>query len=1054
MRYPTGNTFEAIHYLYEDANDPALLTGIVDANGQRYASWVYDVEGRVIRSWHGGGGSNIDKVSLSYGDGETLVTLPLGNIVTYSYDIAYGRAKLTSSDQACSGCGGGNIQTRAYDTNGYPDRHIDFNGRVTDYDYNAKGRKIREVEAQGTVLERTMEQDWHDTFNLLVERRAYDASGSLIHKVLWAHNTRGQPLARTEIDPTTGTSRTTTTTYCEQSDVNAGSCPLAGLVTSVDGPRPNVNDVTTYGYYMASHAGCGGAGDCAYRKGDLRTIANGLGQVTEVLEYDGSGRSTRIKDANGVITGLEYDDRGRLIRRTVAVGLPEEAATYFDYDAVGQLIRIKLPDGSWIDYEYDSAHRLTGVEDAGGNRLEYTLDAAGNRIADRVFGPADALFQERTREYDKLSRLVAEINGTNDRTEHGYDDVGNRTDTKDAATNTTAYAYDALDRLVTVTDALNGNTSYEYDALDNLTQVTDPRGVVTSYDNNAFGDIVAEHSPDAGTTTYTYDAAGNRLTKIDARGVTATYSYDALNRLTKVDYPGTDQDVLYTYDQGSYGKGRLTSFSDASGTTSFTYGPRGNVLARTQTNGGNSFTVQYEYDLADNVVAMVYPSGLRIDLSRDALGRIVAVDAVSNGTTLGLAGQIRYQPFDGIAGLTYGNGLVQTRQYDLDGRLSARADAVIQDLSWAYDAVGNIAAMEDAITPARDQVFTYDALNRLTSASGAYGTRAYEYDAAGNRTQLIKDAQTTLYSYAPDSNRLMTVGGQSVPYDATGNILALPGNAFTYGSHNRRLTTEQNGTLIAEYEYNALGQRSTKSHAGNETHYIYGRNGLLIGEYDASGQVIREFVYLEGEPLALIHHGDVYYYHNDHLGSPLKLTDVNQNVVWDGIRAPFGNVDVVTSVVHNPLRFPGQYFDDETGLHQNWFRDYAPGLGRYIQSDPIGLSGGVNTYAYALGKPLLYTDPNGLDAICGQGYEWIPSERRCVSNNKPNESACFGVDCNIYPPTKNSQCMKDCMAKKPEGPWYCSVLPKGASAACDVTDLWLRCEKKCENEMSCESQDG
>ena len=750
-----------------------------------------------------------------------------------------------------------------------------------------------------------------------------------------------------------------------------------GLVTAVDGSRLTIADVTSYGYYMADHINCSDTSACPYRRGDLHTVTNSLGQVIEILEYDGIGRPARIKNANDVVTELEYDARDRLVRRTVAAGLSEEATATFDYDAVGQLTRVTLPNGAWINYEYDAAHRLTALEDALGNRMEYTLDAAGNRIAESVSGSSGTVFRERTSDYDQLSRLVADINGVNDRTEHDYDAVGNRSATEDAASNVTTYEYDALNRLTEVTDALNGETAYEYDALDNLTQVTDPRGVMTTYDHNAFGDVLAEHSPDAGTTTYTYDAAGNRLTRTDARGVTATYSYDALNRLTGIDYPGNEEDIQYTYDQGAYGKGRLTGFADAGGTTTLTYDPRGNVLTRIRSTGGKSFMMQYEYDLADNVTAIVYPSGLRIELTRDTMGRITAVETTVDGAATGLASEIQYQPFGGITGLTYGNGLIQTRQHDLAGRLVAQTVPPVQDLSWTYSNTGNITGIQDQVTPARTQTFSYDALNRLIDASGAYGTRAYQYDAVGNRTQRTEDGQTTPYGYAPDSNRLTTIDGQSVPYDATGNILTLAGDDFTYGARNRRQTTERNGSLIAEYEYNALGQRTHKSHAGTETHFVHGRNGQLIGEYDISGQAIREYVYLEGEPLAMIHQGAVYYFHNDQLGSPLKLTDNSQNVAWDGVRAPFGEMSITTNAVENPLRFPGQYFDAETGLHQNWFRDYDPGIGRYTRSDPIGLYGGLNTYAYVGGNPLLRSDPMGLacgTGLCLGGALWVAGQ--------------------------------------------------------------------------------
>ncbi len=963
VRYPAAGASETLQYLYENADDGTLLTGIIDEKGQRYATWEYDGEGRAITSWHGGSGSDIDRVSLSYGDSQTQVTHPLGNVVTYGYEIDYGRAKLTSSDQACSSCSGGEVQSRSYDDNGYPDQHTDFNGRITDYDYNTEGHEIRRTEASGSSSERTIEQDWHPTFHVPVERRTYDAAGTLIHSTAWTRNGRGQPLTRTETDPQTGASRTTTFQYCEQSEVAAGSCPLEGLLTEVDGPRQAVNDITTYEYYPANHSGCD-TGSCLYRKGDLHTITNSLGQVTEFLAYDATGRPTRIEDANGVITELEYDARDRLIRHTRAAGLPEEAVTDFDYDATGEVAKITPPDGAWIGFEYDAAHRLVAVEDALGNRIEYTLDAAGNRIEEQVLGSSGALLRERAREYDQLSRLVAEINGVGDRTEHLYDPVGNRTETEDAASYVTAFGYDALDRLIEVTDALDGETTYHYDALDNLTQVVDPRGVTTVYENNAFGDVVKEQSPDAGTSTYTYDEAGNRLTKTDARGITATYSYDALNRLIGVDYPGTDDDIQYEYDQGAFGAGRLTAFTDASGTTTLTRDPRGNVLSRTQSSGNASFALQYGYDSADNVASIIYPSGMRVDLGRDLMGRVTMVEATLSGSVKTLASQIQYQAFGGVTDLTYGNGLVLSRTYDRAGRYQTQTVNPIQDLSWSYDAVGNIADIQDlASSQPRSQTFAYDALGRLTTATGAYGTKQYQYDAVGNRTRLTDDGVITDYNYANDSNRLLNAGGQSISYDTNGNTLSLDGDTFTYGARNRRRTTERDGNLVAQYEYNALGQRAHKDYEGAETHFIYGRHGQLIGEYDASGQTIREYVYLDGKPLALIRGGQAYYFHNDHLGSPLKLSDENQNVVWDGIRSPFGEVDIQVDTVTNPLRFPGQYFDDETGLHQNWFRDYEPTWGRFFEVDPIGLFGGVNGYSYADDNPVKNSDPMGLFTV-------------------------------------------------------------------------------------------
>lgn len=109
---------------------------------------------------------------------------------------------------------------------------------------------------------------------------------------------------------------------------------------------------------------------------------------------------------------------------------------------------------------------------------------------------------------------------------------------------------------------------------------------------------------------------------------------------------------------------------------------------------------------------------------------------------------------------------------------------------------------------------------------------------------------------------------------------------------------------------------------------------------------------------------ELYYVHTDHLGTPQVMTDKNQEVVWERSQTPFGETVEDTGTLEQPLRFPGQYQDRETGFSYNYYRDYDPGLGRYVQSDPIGLGGGLNTYGYVSQNPLKYIDPTGEYAQC------------------------------------------------------------------------------------------
>ncbi|SIR02094.1 RHS repeat-associated core domain-containing protein [Marinobacterium stanieri] len=200
-------------------------------------------------------------------------------------------------------------------------------------------------------------------------------------------------------------------------------------------------------------------------------------------------------------------------------------------------------------------------------------------------------------------------------------------------------------------------------------------------------------------------------------------------------------------------------------------------------------------------------------------------------------------------------------------------------------------------------------------------------------------------------------------YDANGNVLSKGGLSFSYDRYNS--LTSVSGTVSATYTYNAHRQRTSKTVNGQTTYYLYNQSGQLLAELDHSGQTKVEYVWLGTQPLAVIHSGPasavVYYIHTDHLNTPQVVSDNQGTVVWRADYDAFGQAAVAPgSILTFNLRFPGQYFDSETGLHYNYYRDYDPSTGRYIQSDPIGLDGGLNTYGYVENNPLIYSDPFGL----------------------------------------------------------------------------------------------
>jgi len=166
--------------------------------------------------------------------------------------------------------------------------------------------------------------------------------------------------------------------------------------------------------------------------------------------------------------------------------------------------------------------------------------------------------------------------------------------------------------------------------------------------------------------------------------------------------------------------------------------------------------------------------------------------------------------------------------------------------------------------------------------------------------------------------------------------------------------------MTAGYIYNGRGQRVKKIVNDDTTIYFYDQRGQLIAEADSSGNITAEYIYLNGQPLAKMEGTNTYYYHNDHLATPQKMRDSSGAVVWSADYKPFGEATVTVSTITNNLRFPGQYYDQETGTHYNYYRDYNPAIGRYPAADPIGLDGGINPYLYSEDDPVNSTDPSGL----------------------------------------------------------------------------------------------
>ncbi|MGH6835267.1 MAG: RHS repeat-associated core domain-containing protein [Methylocella sp.] len=810
-------------------------------------------------------------------------------------------------------------RTSTYDANGFMASSTDWDGNLTTFVNNVRGLPMTVTEASGTPLARTTGTTWHSTFHLPTQIAepnrstafAYDAHGNLLTRTITAG----------------ASTRSFAYTY------NA----TGEALTAAD-PRGNV---TNYGYAA---------------KGDLSNVMDALGHVTSIPSYDANGRPLTIIDPNGVTTSLTYTKRGWLTSRTVAT-----LKTVYAYDKAGNLTQVTKPDGSYLIYTYDLAHRLTGIADAAEDHIVYALDAWGNRTSEQTFDPSGMLARTRSYAFDALNRLKKTIGAQGQTTVYAYDKQGNLTAATDPNNNATNYAYDALNRLAEAIDPNGGTTFYGYNANDHLTSVIDPRNLQTGYGWDGLDDQKQLASPDTGTTNRTFDAAGNVTTSTDARGNMTAYSYDALNRVTKAAFAdGTS--AAWQYDQGANGIGRLSTIADVTGSTSYSYDANGHVTQKQQTVGAVTLTSAYGYDAGGRLASIAYPSGNQVLYAYDAAGRVSGVTA--NGQTL--AAGITYMPFGMASGWTAGNGASYRRTIDQDGRISGLALPAADTIALSYDMASRITGITETGIPAAS--FTYDALDRLHIYASGAATQTYTYDADGNRTGYLDNATPPVsltYNYDTASNRLLSIGcswTESFGYDANGNMLShsspFADYSYEYDARNR-LALSSSGAIGTAELINGLGQRVGKAGDNAPVFFVYDEAGHLMGRYNATGALMEETVWLGDLPAGVLSPSGNFYVAPDHLGGPHQITDASGNAVWLWTHDPFGNGDPTGAFTYK-LRFPGQFYDDRAKLHYNYFRDYDPRTGRYIESDPIGLAGGINTYAYVGSNPLVRTDARGL----------------------------------------------------------------------------------------------
>ena len=350
---------------------------------------------------------------------------------------------------------------------------------------------------------------------------------------------------------------------------------------------------------------------------------------------------------------------------------------------------------------------------------------------------------------------------------------------------------------------------------------------------------------------------------------------------------------------------------------------QGRTISKTVTLSNHNHpghTTHYQYNLGDQVTHITYPSGLLIQYHYGNHGRVQSITATLPGqTATTLVDHINYLPFGPLTTMAYGNGLNLSASYNQDYRLTELALGPLLHLSYQYDANGNITVLDHHHQATNHQTFGYDALDRLINSRGDYGLLDYLYDPVGNRRSRTQATdENDQLSYAVDSNQLLVVDSTQTSHyfnlDERGNPIAETrgGDHWTYTyNHANRLSQVSINGHSTHYRYNAQGQRTHKQSPSGDTYYLYNEQGQLQSELDAQGNTLVEYVWFNQQPLAQVSNGEIYWVHNDHLGTPRALTNRAQEVVWEATYSPFGEARITTEVLTNNLRFPGQYFDGD-----------------------------------------------------------------------------------------------------------------------------------------------
>nr|WP_310634469.1 RHS repeat-associated core domain-containing protein [Paraburkholderia sp.] len=774
------------------------------------------------------------------------------------------------------------------------------------------------------------------------------------------------------------------------------------------------------------------------------------------MEYDAKDQRVRTTDAEGHIWEQAYDDAGNVVSAKDPLG----NETKYQYDEQGLPVEVTDAKGGSKKLTYDAAGHLLSYRDCSGKTTQWTYDSAGRLIAAK-----DAAGGTKTYRYGANGELKEIVSpGGVERVQ--YDAEGRLLMAIDPMERATHYAYDGAGRISQRVDALGQRLSYGYDRLGRLVRLTDANDATYAFQYDSVGRQLEEVGFDGKATRYTYDEASGRLLSTESAERVTQYAFDRGGRLASREAQG--QTERFAYDAN----GRLIDASNRYSRIQRFFDPVGNLVREHHAYDvfgvTRSYVWHHTYDELGNRTRTVRPDGHAIDWLMYGSGHVHGL-LVDGEERLEIERDDLHREIRRTLSSRIGQSTLYDPAGRIERQTVQRekAPAPLSARRYRYDTAGQLTQIEDSRKGVTD--YRYDPVGRLLEAIGPGGTERFAFDPASNIVDPVQPDRSLGYSFAARSestlpasvpkvlgNLLKDYAGTHFDYDAQGNLVqkrsSMGTQRFEWDAYDRMSGASVDAPSrhsVSSYFYDPFGRRIAKVVDGVET--VFGWDGDTLA-YESGTEHSTHYVYearsfvpmaqYVGAPVAGIEtpvrrEGDRYtpeddplqrvpvasgdtrvmFYHCDQIGTPLMMTDEAGEVVWEATYKAWGEAREVIErastagggeAVKNPLRFQGQFVDEETGLHYNRYRYYDPNTGRFVSKDPIGLAGGVNVYQYAP-NAVEWVDPLGLARIPNSVKQRVAQENSTFYGAETCECCGVGVvpgqksQRGVTPPTNERQ---------------------------------------------------